>query len=94
MKLKPLIAIKEHCENFEMGTLDGGDSESFGTGHQNCEKMLYLFVFKAARLHLSGRSGCPRQYISICPDYLRLQNDIEAERLRQKGGGFFCTATI
>lgn len=47
--------------------------------------MLYLVLFKA-RFHLSCRVVCPKQYVSICPDYLRLQNDIQAETLRQEGG--------
>lgn len=79
-----MIAIKEYCESFETETHNYRDPDSFRTGYQNCEKMLYLFLFKA-RSHLSYRVVCPKQYVSICLDYLRLQNDIQAEGLRQKG---------
>lgn len=85
MTQKPMVAIKEYCESFETETLNYRDSDSFRTGHWNCEKMLYLVLFKA-RFHLSYRVLCPKQYVSICPDYLRLQNDIQAESLRQEGG--------
>lgn len=70
--------LRQKLSTTEIQTLLGYDTRTV-------RKCCICFCLKQD-LNLSYRVVCPKQYVSICLDYLRLQNDIQAERLRQKGG--------